>query len=331
MDWLRLWHDMPNDPKWRTIARESGQALALVQAVYIHLLVDASMNETRGNSEVTQEDLASALDTDNDSIEAILKAMQGRVLDGSYLTGWERRQPKREDNSTDRVRRYREKRASKAKSDPPPDKEKPPCNAHETQRNAPEKIQIREDTEEKLNTIDPSHCDESIEKPKSAKKKPGSYPPEFELVWQAYPKRPGSNPKSKAFQAWNARIKEGEDPGKILQGTIRYKEFCEITGKAHTEYVMQAVRFFGKGQEYEQEWSPPEHQGPVSREKALELKNARLADEWAREGSFDRQFTDLKHARATFEAGRPPRHSGFDSRDYSKGLKEGVTDGEPNF
>ncbi|ENT9428360.1 hypothetical protein QSD88_RS19685, partial [Escherichia coli] len=19
--WLRLWHDMPNDPKWRTIAR----------------------------------------------------------------------------------------------------------------------------------------------------------------------------------------------------------------------------------------------------------------------------------------------------------------------
>ncbi|ENW8560590.1 hypothetical protein ACR6SH_005434, partial [Escherichia coli] len=21
--WLRLWHDMPNDPKWRTIARVS--------------------------------------------------------------------------------------------------------------------------------------------------------------------------------------------------------------------------------------------------------------------------------------------------------------------
>ncbi|EOP2197647.1 hypothetical protein QSF09_003200, partial [Escherichia coli] len=22
--WLRLWHDMPNDPKWRTISRVSG-------------------------------------------------------------------------------------------------------------------------------------------------------------------------------------------------------------------------------------------------------------------------------------------------------------------
>lgn len=39
--WLRLWHDMPNDPKWRTIARVSGQPIATVMAVYIHLLVDA--------------------------------------------------------------------------------------------------------------------------------------------------------------------------------------------------------------------------------------------------------------------------------------------------
>ncbi|EEY1988416.1 phage replisome organizer, partial [Escherichia coli] len=36
--WLRLWHDMPNDPKWRTIARVSGQPIATVMAVYIHLL-----------------------------------------------------------------------------------------------------------------------------------------------------------------------------------------------------------------------------------------------------------------------------------------------------
>ncbi|EEV0545208.1 phage replisome organizer, partial [Escherichia coli] len=46
--WLRLWHDMPNDPKWRTIARVSGQPIATVMAVYIHLLVSASRNVTRG-------------------------------------------------------------------------------------------------------------------------------------------------------------------------------------------------------------------------------------------------------------------------------------------
>lgn len=96
--WLRLWHDMPNDPKWRTIARISGQPLALIQATYVHLLVDASRNVTRGHATVTPEDLASALDCDMSQIEAILSAMQGRVLDGDRLTGWDARQPKREDD-----------------------------------------------------------------------------------------------------------------------------------------------------------------------------------------------------------------------------------------
>ncbi|EEY1967912.1 phage replisome organizer, partial [Escherichia coli] len=49
--WLRLWHDMPNDPKWRTIARVSGQPIATVMAVYIHLLVSASRNVTKCHGE----------------------------------------------------------------------------------------------------------------------------------------------------------------------------------------------------------------------------------------------------------------------------------------
>lgn len=36
MDWFRVWNEMPNDPKWRTIARKSQQPIALVIAVYIH-------------------------------------------------------------------------------------------------------------------------------------------------------------------------------------------------------------------------------------------------------------------------------------------------------
>ncbi|WP_258257084.1 DnaT-like ssDNA-binding domain-containing protein [Pseudomonas chlororaphis] len=97
MDWLRLWHDMPNDPKWRTIARVSAQPIALVQAMYVHLLVDASRNVTRGHVTVTKEDIASALDVTEDQVEAVFQAMQGRVMDGEQLTGWEGRQPKRED------------------------------------------------------------------------------------------------------------------------------------------------------------------------------------------------------------------------------------------
>lgn len=95
--WLRLWHDMPNDPKWRTIARISCQPISLVKSAYLHLLVDASQNVTRGHATVTQEDLASALDVTEDEIRAVLEAMQGRVLEEMRILGWETRQPKRED------------------------------------------------------------------------------------------------------------------------------------------------------------------------------------------------------------------------------------------
>ncbi|VVP56925.1 DnaT-like ssDNA-binding domain-containing protein [Pseudomonas fluorescens] len=120
MDWLRLWHDMPNDPKWRTIARKSGRSISEVMAVYCHLLVMASSNSDRGHvdgitchdmsrenvTNVTNvtcheinliEGISTALDLEIEHVEAILFAMQGRVLDGSLMTGWESRQPKRED------------------------------------------------------------------------------------------------------------------------------------------------------------------------------------------------------------------------------------------
>ena len=80
-EWLRLWHDMPNDPKWRTIARASGMPISLVQSTYVHMLVDASRNVTRGHVSVTTEDLASALDAKIEEIESIFAAMQGLVLD----------------------------------------------------------------------------------------------------------------------------------------------------------------------------------------------------------------------------------------------------------
>lgn len=95
--WLRLWHDMPNDPKWRTIARLSGQSIALVQAVYVQLMISASQAQERGIYQIGEEDIASALNEDDAAIEAIIAAMQKRVLDGKRLTGWEHRQPQKED------------------------------------------------------------------------------------------------------------------------------------------------------------------------------------------------------------------------------------------
>lgn len=121
--WLRLWHEMPNDPKWRTIAKASGRPIAEVISTFIHLLVTASQNVTRGHADVTPEDIASALDIETTHVEAILKAMQGRVLDGTWVKGWETRQAKKEEttnpesrakSAAERQRECRERKRSEA-------------------------------------------------------------------------------------------------------------------------------------------------------------------------------------------------------------------------
>ena len=107
--WLRLWRDMPNDPKWRTIARISDEPIPSVLGVYLHLLVSASEEPPRGQTNIHPEDTASALGIETESVQRILDAMQGRVLDGNLVTGWEKRQPIREGNSTERTRKWRER------------------------------------------------------------------------------------------------------------------------------------------------------------------------------------------------------------------------------
>jgi hypothetical protein len=107
--WLRLWHDMPNDPKFKTISKLAKQHITAVIAVYVHLLVSASSNaDERGRTQVNSEDLASATDLDIEQVESIIASMQGRLLDGDVVSGWEKRQPKREDGSSERSRAWRE-------------------------------------------------------------------------------------------------------------------------------------------------------------------------------------------------------------------------------
>lgn len=109
VSWLRLWHEMPNDPKWRTIARSAGQPIATVIAVYIHLLVIASNASERGRTQnMCCEDIASALDIESGQVESIIDAMQGRVLDGDQIKGWSKRQVEREDGSAARAKAWRE-------------------------------------------------------------------------------------------------------------------------------------------------------------------------------------------------------------------------------
>ena len=80
---------------------------------------------------------------------------------------------------------------------------------------------------------------------------------QFEEAWLLYPKRAGSNIKSEALSAWHARLAQGISPEALHAGVLRYAEFCRVTGKLGTEYVMQAVRFFGPSSQWEESWSTP--------------------------------------------------------------------------
>lgn len=109
LPWFRHWRGLMTDPKFKTIARLSGEPLVYVLGVYNILLESACDATERGVTTCDADDVASALDIETSSVIAILDAMQEKVLDGKLLTGWESRQPIKEDSSTERTQKYRAK------------------------------------------------------------------------------------------------------------------------------------------------------------------------------------------------------------------------------
>jgi len=107
---------MPTDPVWRVIARESGEPVSLVMSVFLVHMVNASQSVTRDGVThgIVTDEIACLLDATVPQITAIIESMQGRVLDGPKLTGWEKRQPKREDRSRERTRKWRAKKTRRS-------------------------------------------------------------------------------------------------------------------------------------------------------------------------------------------------------------------------
>lgn len=87
------------------------------------------------------------------------------------------------------------------------------------------------------------------------------YSPDFETAWQIYPKRAGGNPKASAFKAWKARLKEGVKTDEMLEGVKRYAAYVRTTGNAGSQYVKQAVTFFGPDRHFEESWLAPSAPG----------------------------------------------------------------------
>lgn len=100
----------------------------------------------------------------------------------------------------------------------------------------------------------------------SRHKPPETDPDEFLEFKSVYPQRAGSQRWRDALHACKARLKEGSTWSEILAGARRYAAFIEATGKADTEYVMQAKTFVGPEKHFRDPWRPPKRElSPIER------------------------------------------------------------------
>ena len=113
MDWFRSWHGAPTDNKFLAVARRAQVSPGMVSAVFWALLDYASQADERGSIDgFDVESYAIWAGWEETEVAAVIAAMQAKeMVTGSRLTNWEKRQPRREENSTPRVKAFRERQA----------------------------------------------------------------------------------------------------------------------------------------------------------------------------------------------------------------------------
>jgi hypothetical protein len=109
--WWRSWHGAATDAKWGVVAAAVGCKAAEVAAFVWALLDHASQGDPRGSiAGFNLRVYAFASGTAAETALRILDELRAGdigVLDGEAFTNWAKRQPRREDDSTERVRRHR--------------------------------------------------------------------------------------------------------------------------------------------------------------------------------------------------------------------------------
>ena len=123
-EWFRSYHGAPTDPKWVVVAKRAGVEVGKVAATWWAVEDYASQHYDRGSAEGFDVEVwAMFTGWPESEVQAILDAFYaGRrpLIQPSdhMLSSWMKRQPIREDDSRDRVRRHRaRKMAEYAASD----------------------------------------------------------------------------------------------------------------------------------------------------------------------------------------------------------------------
>jgi hypothetical protein len=112
IDWFRWHHGSVTDPKFQLVARKAGARFGDVVTVWAYVLEAASASDERGQvGAIDAEAVDCMLGADDGTTARILDAMQARgLIDGGAVASWDKRQPKREDDTAaERKRRQRER------------------------------------------------------------------------------------------------------------------------------------------------------------------------------------------------------------------------------
>ena len=111
-NWLRWWVGTVSDPKLAAVALLAKQSRANVVAVWSCVLERGWCADDRGRpTELPADEFAACLDLPIESVEAVLEAMRAkRMLDGTSIANWDKRNPEREDeDAAERKRRQRDR------------------------------------------------------------------------------------------------------------------------------------------------------------------------------------------------------------------------------
>jgi hypothetical protein len=81
-----------------------------------------------------------------------------------------------------------------------------------------------------------------------------------------------ATPRTGALKAWRARVRDGADPGDIMDGLERYHTYLKATDRTGTEYVMQAATFLGPDKRWTEDWAPTKNGGNPLLMSAAELR-----------------------------------------------------------
>lgn len=125
IDWFRWHHGTVTDPKFRVVARKAGARVGDVLAVWALVLERSSASDNRGHpGALDMETVEEAFGLADGDAQRIYDAMVARgLIDASTgrIARWEARQPKREDNSTERSRQHRERKRQASQDAASPD------------------------------------------------------------------------------------------------------------------------------------------------------------------------------------------------------------------